>query len=80
MPTTVTATARRRDRWRLGLAATAVLLAAADTYVVVVALPSIMNGVGVGLDRLQRATPPVPKEAVASAKADVSEIKERAHR
>jgi MFS family permease len=35
----------------------AVLLAAADTYVVVVALPSIMNGVGVGLDRLQRATP-----------------------
>lgn len=34
-----------------------VLLAAADTYVVVVALSSIMNGVGVGLDRLQRATP-----------------------
>jgi MFS family permease len=32
-------------------------LAAADTYVVVVALSSIMNGVGVGLDRLQRATP-----------------------
>jgi MFS family permease len=47
----------RSDRWRLGLAATAVLLAAADTYVVVVALPSIMSGVGVGLDRLQRATP-----------------------
>jgi MFS family permease len=47
----------RSDRWRLGLAATAVLLAAADTYVVVVALPSIMDGVGVGLDRLQRATP-----------------------
>jgi MFS family permease len=46
-----------RDRWRLGFAALAVLLAAADTYVVVVALPSIMNGVGVGLDRLQRATP-----------------------
>ena len=42
---------------RLGLAGTAVLLAAADTYVVVVALPSIMSGVGVGLDRLQRATP-----------------------
>jgi MFS family permease len=47
----------RRDRWRLGLAAAGVLLAAADTYVVVVALPSIMGGVGVGLDRLQRATP-----------------------
>jgi MFS family permease len=49
--------ASNRDRWRLALAAFAVLLAAADTYVVVVALPSIMNGVGVGLDRLQRATP-----------------------
>ncbi len=47
----------RSDRWRLALAAAAVLLAAADTYVVVVALPSIMDGVGVGLDRLQRATP-----------------------
>lgn len=57
MPTTDTATAGRRDRLRLGLAGTAVLLAAADTYVVVVALPSIMSGVGVGLDRLQRATP-----------------------
>ncbi len=51
------AVAGRRDRWRLALAAMAVLLAAADTYVVVVALPSIMSGVGVGLDRLQRATP-----------------------
>ena len=49
--------AGRRDRWRLGLAAFAVLLAAADTYVVVVVLPSIMAGVGIGLDRLQRATP-----------------------
>jgi MFS family permease len=47
----------RRDRWQLGLAVAAVLLAAADTYVVVVALPSMMSGVGVGLDRLQRATP-----------------------
>jgi MFS family permease len=47
----------RRDQWRLALAALAVLLAASDTYVVVVALPSIMNGVGIGLDRLQRATP-----------------------
>lgn len=54
--TTVVA-AGRRDRWRLGLAAVAVLLAAADTYVVVVALPSMMSGVGLGLDSLQRATP-----------------------
>lgn len=45
------------DRWRLALSAIAVLLAAADTYVVVVALPNIMNGVGLGLDQLQRATP-----------------------
>ncbi|MGH9115740.1 MAG: MFS transporter, partial [Acidimicrobiales bacterium] len=48
---------RRTDRWRLALAAAGVFLAAADTYVVVVALPAIMTGVGVGLDRLQRATP-----------------------
>jgi len=34
----------------------------------------------VGKQRLQRATPPVPEEAVASTKADVEEIKERAHR
>ena len=33
------------------------LLAAADTYVVVAVLPSIMGGVNLGVDRLQRATP-----------------------
>jgi hypothetical protein len=33
----------------------------------------------VGKQRLQRATPPVPAEAVASVKADVEEIKERTH-
>jgi hypothetical protein len=33
-----------------------------------------------GKRRLRRATPPVPEEAVASVKADVGEIKERAHR
>lgn len=54
---TAVVSARHSDRWRLGLAVAAVLLAAADTYVVVVALPSMMSGVGVGLDRLQRATP-----------------------
>ncbi len=47
----------RATRWRLAFAAGAVLLAAADTYVVVVALPAIMTGVGVGIDHLQRATP-----------------------
>src|SRR3954451_4154104 len=35
----------------------AVLLTAADTYVVVLALPDILTGVGVGLAELQRATP-----------------------
>src|SRR3954463_5639690 len=35
----------------------AVLLTAADTYVVVLALPDILTGVGVGLDELQRARP-----------------------
>jgi uncharacterized membrane protein YqjE len=34
----------------------------------------------VGKQRLGKATPPVPKEAVASVKADVEEVKERAHR
>src|SRR6476659_9990625 len=39
------------------LATLAVLLTAADTYVVVLALPDILTGVGIGLDQLQRATP-----------------------
>ena len=45
---------RRRT---LALASIAVLLAAADTYVVVLALPDMMLGVGLGVDQLQRATP-----------------------
>ena len=42
---------------RLVVACAAVLLAAADTYVVVLALPSIMRDVGIGLDQLQEAAP-----------------------
>lgn len=34
----------------------------------------------VGKGRLGRAMPPVPEEAADSVKADVAEIKERAHR
>jgi hypothetical protein len=34
----------------------------------------------IGKGRLQRATPPVPKEAVGSVKTDVDVIKERARR
>lgn len=45
---------RRRT---LAFASVAVLLAAADTYVVVLALPDMMLGVGLGIDELQRATP-----------------------
>ena len=33
-----------------------------------------------GKRRLARATPPVPEQAVADVKADIDEIKERAHR
>lgn len=46
-----------RPRLLLGLAAIAVAFAAADTYVVVLALPEMMNAVGVPIDQLQRAAP-----------------------
>ena len=41
----------------LATASIAVALAAADTYVVVLALTDMMAGVGLGVDALQRATP-----------------------
>ncbi|PZU39583.1 MAG: MFS transporter, partial [Arsenicicoccus sp.] len=41
----------------LTVAALAVALAAADTYVVVLALTDMMAGVGVGIESLQRGTP-----------------------
>ena len=44
-------------RTLLGTASIAVALAAADTYVVVLALPDMMTGVGIGIDALQRAAP-----------------------
>jgi MFS family permease len=44
-------------RTALALAAVGVLLAAADTYVVVLALPDMMVGVGLDVDELQRAAP-----------------------
>ena len=46
-----------RPRLLLGLASVAVAFAAADTYVVVLALPEMMNAVGVPIDQLQRAAP-----------------------
>ena len=46
-----------RARAILTIAATGVALAAADTYVVVLALTDMMTGVGVTIDALQKATP-----------------------
>ncbi|MCA0180228.1 MAG: MFS transporter [Actinobacteria bacterium] len=46
-----------RPRALLTLASLAIALAAADTYVVVLALTEMMQGVGVGVESLQRAAP-----------------------
>jgi MFS family permease len=45
------------NRLLLSLAAVAVAFAAADTYVVVLALPDMMTSVGLAVDELQRAAP-----------------------
>ena len=47
----------RGARLLLGLAAVAVAFAAADTYVVVLALPEMMASVGLAVDELQRGAP-----------------------
>ncbi|GGB29415.1 major facilitator superfamily protein [Flexivirga endophytica] len=47
----------RHAKALLATASVAVALAAADTYVVVLALQDMMNGVGLGVDALQKATP-----------------------
>lgn len=47
----------RSSRLLLGLAAGAVAFAAADTYVVVLALPDLMASTGIPIDELQRAAP-----------------------
>jgi MFS family permease len=46
-----------RPRLLLALAAAAVAFAAADTYVVVLALPDMMASVGISIDELQRGAP-----------------------
>src|SRR3954451_23657480 len=48
---------RGSPRMLLGLAAVAVAFAAADTYVVVLALPDMMGSVGISIDELQRGAP-----------------------
>lgn len=47
----------RGTRGLLALASVAVAFAAADTYVVVLALPDMMSDVGLSIDELQRAAP-----------------------
>ncbi len=47
----------RSSQILLGLAAVAIAFAAADTYVVVLALPDMMTAAGLGVDELQRAAP-----------------------
>jgi MFS family permease len=46
-----------RPRLLLGLASVAVAFAAADTYVVVLALPDMMESAGIPIDQLQRGAP-----------------------
>jgi len=53
----MTDVARPASRVLLGLAAVAIAFAAADTYVVVLALPDMMSSTGLQLDELQRAAP-----------------------
>src|SRR5919205_426380 len=47
----------RSGRWLLALAAVAVAFAAADTYVVVLALPDMMASAGLSAQELQRGAP-----------------------
>jgi hypothetical protein len=63
------------------IAISAVVAAWLAALIVGVALLAV-SGIAalLGKARLQRATPPVPEQAVGSVKADVEEIKERAHR
>ncbi|SDC99097.1 MFS transporter [Nocardioides lianchengensis] len=53
----MTASSGRSPRALLGLAAVAVAFAAADTYVVVLALPELMASAAIPIDELQRAAP-----------------------
>jgi uncharacterized membrane protein YqjE len=53
-------------------------LAALIVGVVLLAVGTAVALLGRG--RLRKATPPVPEQAVGSVKADVEEIRERAHR
>jgi hypothetical protein len=63
----------------LGLAeALPAWLAALIVAVVLFAVAAILAALG--RKQVSRATPPVPQQAVHSVKADIDEVKERAHR
>jgi membrane protein implicated in regulation of membrane protease activity len=68
LATVVLALAEAMPGWLAALIVTVVLFAAAGVLALL------------GRRRLQQATPPVPQETVRSVKADIDEVKERAHR
>ncbi|MEU6726171.1 phage holin family protein [Nonomuraea wenchangensis] len=53
-------------------------VAAAVVGVVLLVVAAVLGLVG--KNQVQRATPPVPEETIASVKADIDMVKERAHR
>ena len=63
------------------IAISGVVAAWLAALIVGVALLAAAGGVALlGRNRMQKAAPPVPEQAVADIKADVEEIKERTHR
>ena len=70
-----------RARAILTIAATGVALAAADTYVVVLALTDMMTGVGVTIDALQKDALLTGTDAVGATLRDADAIRafEAAH-
>ncbi|CAM5671557.1 membrane protein [Streptomyces avidinii] len=65
-----------------GIAALALVLPVWAAALIVAAVLAATAGVlaVAGKKQIARAVPPVPEQAVESVKADVAEIKERAHR
>jgi membrane protein implicated in regulation of membrane protease activity len=63
------------------IAISGVVAAWLAALIVGAALLAVSGGAALlGKRRLRKATPPLPEQAVADAKADVEEIRERAHR
>ena len=63
------------------IAISGVLAAWLAALIVGVALLAAAGGAALlGRQRMKKATPPLPEQAVADVKADVEEIRERAHR